>query len=182
MRISHIPTAAFILRRLKADVLQQLSKKVETVKLLPLKEGRQRNAYNKLVEDYKERKAQKLSASDISNIFSHLRKAANHPLLVRDYFGSVVDGVDRSMPVVLDLLNRVAAFGPKATKRMISDEIKSYSDWDFHLLACEFASRSEKLSRMVLPKEALWNSAKCEQLRELLPALIKEDHRICLFR
>ena len=173
---------AFILRRLKSDVLQQLSKKVESVKLIPLKAGRQQNVYKKLVDDYKLRKSQKLSASDIRNIFAHLRKAANHPLLVKDYFGNVVDGVDRSMPTVLDLLNRVSAFGPRATKRMISEEIKGYSDWDLHLLACEYGSRSETLKRMILPKEALWNSAKCDQLRELLPGLIKEDHRVCLFR
>lgn len=169
------------MRRLKTDVLKQLAAKIDTVLLLPLEEGRQSDVYQNRIKDYKLRKQQKLASSEIKHIFTELRKAANHPLLVKDYFGNVVDGIDRTIPVVLELLLSVHAFGPGATKRMILQEIAGYSDWDFHLLACEFGSSCGALNRMVLPKEALWNSSKCRELRKILPDLKANGRRACLF-
>ncbi|GBG27141.1 Helicase, putative [Hondaea fermentalgiana] len=181
----------FVLRRLKADVLGQLSPKIEDVQLLEMADV-QRKVYSEIIDAYRQKKSDARSGrrsratdSATTHFFSQLRKAANHPLLVRQYFGKSAedspDGVSRPLPRFVELCDRVKAFGPAASVRMIEKEIKSYSDWDFHLLALEFGSRNAELRGMALPQEALWTSSKALRLRELLPKLVEEKHRFLIF-
>mmetsp|Transcript_11447 Transcript_11447/g.21203 ORF Transcript_11447/g.21203 Transcript_11447/m.21203 type:complete len:817 (+) Transcript_11447:85-2535(+) len=173
----------FVLRRLKADVLGQLSPKVEDIKILDASSV-QRKVYDKIIDRYRQSK-EKLTNELYVAFFSELRKCANHPLLVRSWFGatgeSSPDGVDRSMEDVISALIKVAAFGPKATRTMISNEISSYSDWDLHLLAVEYGRLDKKLESMKLPDTILWNSCKAKQIGDMVPKLIKEDHRVLIF-
>jgi len=172
----------FVLRRLKADVLAQLSPKLEETEMLEMIESQDR-AYQRIVKSF--RKKNESDEDSSSHFFSQLRKAANHPLLVRTYFGKSAekspDGVDRSVFKVLHLLYRVNAFGAEATMEMIRRETKNYSDWDFHLLALEFGSRNSELREMQLPGDSLWKSCKTQRLKELTPRLIEEGHRILIF-
>mmetsp|Transcript_962 Transcript_962/g.2268 ORF Transcript_962/g.2268 Transcript_962/m.2268 type:complete len:970 (+) Transcript_962:111-3020(+) len=182
----------FVLRRLKADVLGQLSPKTDDIRLIEMPDV-QNKVYKDIIKSYRQKKEDAKNSkrgtreldSVTTHFFSQLRKAANHPLLVRQYFGKSADespdGVARSLDKVVDLLNRVKAFGPAATVRMIEKEIKNYSDWDFHLLALEYGSRNGELRGMILPQEALWTSAKARQLQTLLPQLKKDGHRFLIF-
>jgi len=169
----------FVLRRIKSDVLGSLTPKQEIVRLLEI-DGLQRTLYDEILNAMRVK-----GRSDRKNLFSDLRKAANHPLLVRHYFGqessSSLDGIDRSLPLVKSLLLKVQALGPHATASMVDNEVSGYSDWDFHLLASEYAHSSSRLGSMQLPAEALWNSAKCRELRKLLPELRECGHRVLIF-
>ena len=75
--------APFILRRLKSEVLGQLTPKTEKVEELPMVPNQQK-IYEKVIASYKARKeGGKLNKKDFEHIFTELRKVANHPLLSR---------------------------------------------------------------------------------------------------
>jgi hypothetical protein len=77
--------APLILRRLKSEVLGQLTPKTEKMEELPMLPA-QRQIYEKVIAEYKARKAAggaSLKKKDFEHIFTELRKIANHPLLSR---------------------------------------------------------------------------------------------------
>jgi hypothetical protein len=75
--------APFILRRLKSEVLGQLTPKTEKMEELPMLPA-QRGIYDKVIASYKARKeGGTLNKKDFEHIFTELRKVANHPLLSR---------------------------------------------------------------------------------------------------
>lgn len=59
-----------------------------------------------------------VSAKEIKNIFTELRKGANHPLMLLNYFkgGGKVEEV-------VDVLHRTGYFGAQATKEMVRREL-----------------------------------------------------------
>lgn len=59
----------------------------------------------------------------------------------------------------------------------MAKEVRGYSDFDLHQVCLNFKS----LQHMCLEEDSLFSSAKMERLKTLLPALVKEDHRILLF-
>jgi SWI/SNF-related matrix-associated actin-dependent regulator 1 of chromatin subfamily A len=78
----------FILRRLKSDVLSELVGKETTVKMVPLEE-KQRLLYDNILSEWKKKKVSSSKAkvsSSYTNVFTDLRKAANHPLLLNHTF------------------------------------------------------------------------------------------------
>lgn len=74
----------FVLRRLKSEVLGDLPAKTDEVKRCALTE-KQRNMYDKLVAEFSAETAEVMNENR-TGMMMQLRKLANHPLLVRNYY------------------------------------------------------------------------------------------------
>jgi SNF2 family DNA or RNA helicase len=105
-----------------------------------------------------------LSASESRHLFTALRKAANHPLLLR---------VRYQDPAVLDRIARVAIahdhYGPSVDFQRVRTELNSYSDYDIHQLCVQYG---DYLGELQLPAQALYDSPKMHLLQTLLPTLL----------
>lgn len=77
-----------------------------------------------------------VSQKKISHIFTHLRKVANHPLLVRHRF------TDAKVAEMTALAHKRGLFGATATEAMIQTELSSYSDFALHQCAPRAADPS----------------------------------------
>lgn len=106
----------------------------------------------------------KMKTSDINNLFTALRKAANHPLLLR---------VRYTDDDVIDLIARVTlangTFGDAADFGKVRAEIETLSDFDINRLCIEYPS---SLGHLQLPSESLYESAKSILLKKMLPELV----------
>jgi len=172
--------APFVLRRKKVDVLSQILP-AKTYKLAAVDlEPRARELYNDIIAQHvKAKKAKKASITE--HLFTTLRKAATHPLLLRTRHTS-----PEAIDYLADLMFKWDAFrGDACTKERIAQEIKDYSDFDIHLHALELSEGSvlkrQKLERFILTDQDLFESAKFMKLREMLPALIENGHRVLIF-
>jgi SWI/SNF-related matrix-associated actin-dependent regulator 1 of chromatin subfamily A len=122
------------------------------------------------------------SMSAQKHLFTELRKAANHPLLLRTRFLGENDVDDLSRR----LLN-YNYFGNDATctLQLVKNELEKLSDYDIHCAALtmieENPSRREFLERYTLMESDLFCSPKFVRLRALLPELVGKGHRILLF-
>ena len=114
------------------------------------------------------------SEKEAKNVFVELRKAANHPLLLREHFKDPAK-IDRMKMVCL----HKQWFGDQCTQEMVQKELESYCDLDLNQLCIDL--KSPKLRDLELPAETLFESCKMEKLRTLVPQLIKENHRILIF-
>jgi SWI/SNF-related matrix-associated actin-dependent regulator 1 of chromatin subfamily A len=107
---------------------------------------------------------QGLSASEAKHLFTALRKAANHPLLLR---------VKYQDNEALDYISQVALvmghFGNQCDFKRVRAEVDKFSDFDLHQLCLTYA---DSLGQYTLPGEVLYESPKCLILKELLPRLI----------
>ncbi|KAG1709114.1 hypothetical protein DVH05_022746 [Phytophthora capsici] len=109
------------------------------------------------------------------SIFTQLRKAANHPVLLRRHFVSedVLETMSRC-------LHRAEAFGNQCSMSRVRQELETYSDFELHDLCVQYGGIDE-LKQLQLPMETLLASAKFDYLRTLLPKLQKEGHRVLIF-
>jgi SWI/SNF-related matrix-associated actin-dependent regulator 1 of chromatin subfamily A len=103
----------FVLRRTKADVLSELMPK--TQRTVRLQMGRaHKECYDSIIARWQTEKAALLagglSKRSINNVFTELRKAANHPLLVRARFTTQLLTEE-----VGPFLHRVGHFGGSAS-------------------------------------------------------------------
>ncbi|TMW62686.1 hypothetical protein Poli38472_005304 [Pythium oligandrum] len=114
------------------------------------------------------------SASD-SAIFTQLRKAANHPVLLRNHYVS-----DEVLDTMSRCLHRADAFGNQCSIAMVRKELEGYSDFELHDLCVQYGG-NEELRKLQLPMETLLHSAKFDFLRTLLPKLRSEGHRVLIF-
>lgn len=74
----------FFLRRLKTEVLRDLpDKKSEIIRCTLIE--KQRNMYNKLIAQFSMEAKQSTNVNEVG-MMMQLRKLANHPLLVRNYY------------------------------------------------------------------------------------------------
>lgn len=202
--------APFILRREKKYVLHQLVAKTVHVEMLQVA-AKQRKEYTALLETVIKHKeavaARKLAAKERkrknnnkfarqvlnllgegynpnaiheelgsdSAIFTQLRKAANHPALLRTHYVS-----DEVLDTMSQHLHRAEAFGNQCSIAMVRKELESYGDFELHDLCVQYAG-NEELRQLQLPTEVLLGSAKFDYLRELLPKLQAEGHRVLIF-
>lgn len=74
----------FVLRRLKTEVLRDLPYKKDEIKRCELTE-KQQSMYKKLVAQFSA-EASEITDVNGTGMMMQLRKLANHPLLVRDYY------------------------------------------------------------------------------------------------
>ena len=115
----------------------------------------------------------RLSATEAKHLFTTLRKAANHPLLLRVRYKD-----EAKMKKIADIAYSVAHFGTFADYKRVRDELDKFSDYDLHQLCVEYP---DSLGHLQLPPEALYDSQKMQKLREMLPALAAEGHRMLVF-
>ena len=114
-----------------------------------------------------------LSPTEARSLFTALRKAANHPLLLRNRY------VD---PAQIELIANVTHirehFGNQCDLQRVREELAEFSDYDLHELCMEYF---DALSHLELPEEALYDSPKMVYLQEHLPLLVAQGHRVLVF-
>lgn len=172
--------APFVLRRRKQDVLSQVmppkTQKVEYVEL----DNVGRTVYDGIIARHVATKGtRKDSGSD--HLFTQLRKAAHHPLMLRTRITT-----NREKDTLSDLFYKYGAFrGDGCTKEKVAEHLEGYSDFELHLTALELINddehRRQDLEKYVLSENDLYCSAKFVKLRRILPELISNGHRILLF-
>ncbi|KAL3922843.1 MAG: hypothetical protein SGILL_001987, partial [Bacillariaceae sp.] len=172
--------APFVLRRKKDDVMAQLlppkERKTEFVTL----SDSARNIYDSIIEKHVNKNGSKLTAAIGDHLFTNLRKAAHHPLMLRSRHTS-----PEEIEHLTDCFYKYGAFqGEGCTKERVAEELKSFSDFLIHLTALELLDANphrEDVRRYVLGEDDLFSSAKFIRLRELLPTLIANGHRMLIF-
>lgn len=225
----------FVLRRLKSDVLNQLSEKRYVLQKIPMNEY-QATVYNNIILQYLQKKEtdkanflesldskdpekQKgkgrgrkkkddgdeskkngptssgiidlsespvksasapqnvikggITATEAKHLFTSLRKAANHPLLLRIHYTT------EKVKKIGKIAFQQEYFGKQCSLQQVMNELENnFSDYDLHELCLQFP---QYLSNEILDESTLYQSPKMNYLSTLLPQLIQEDHRILLF-
>ena len=173
--------APFVLRRKKEEVLSQLlppkERSTEFVTLSPAA----RKIYDSIIQQHLNKNGSKITAAIGDHLFTNLRKAAHHPLMLRSRHTS-----QEEIEHLTEMFYKYGAFqGEGCTKERVAEELKSFSDFHIHLTALELLDanprRRDDLQRYVLSTDDLFNSAKFLRLQELLPDLIDNGHRILIF-
>lgn len=108
-----------------------------------------------------------LSASEATNIFTDLRKASNHPLLLRTHFHS-----DEVLHRIAAVCCSVLHFGDACDHQRAYQELLQFSDFDLNFLCLEYPSF---LGHLQLPSSVLYDSPKMVRLKTLLPTLIVSE-------
>jgi SWI/SNF-related matrix-associated actin-dependent regulator 1 of chromatin subfamily A len=109
-------------------------------------------------------------ASEQNNIFTALRKVANHPLLLRVYYTDTVE-LDKIASVTL----ASGHFGDHCDYSKVRAEIDKMSDFEIHCLCLEHNS----LKSLTLDSEVLFDSPKMVALRAMLPQLVVSVCDVC---
>ena len=169
--------APFVLRRRKEQVLHQIMPpKERVVEFVPLNESSRQIYESIILQSHLERK--KLG----EHLFTQLRKAAQHPLLLRTRHTK-----PEEKEHMAECFRKYGAFREdgSTTLKMVQDALEEYNDFEIHLTAHELLSenklRAKELDRYILNKEDLFASPKFVRLREMLPTMIAEGHRILIF-
>jgi len=179
--------APFVLRRKKDDVLSMIMPpKIRKVDLVQMDEA-SRSIYDSIISNHvkarnKETTSKSSEVAAQKNLFTALRKAANHPLLLRTRHTD-----EKDADTLARLLFSYGYFGSDATctLQLVKNELANFSDYDIHCAALtmieENPKRSEFLEKYTLAVEDLFCSSKFVRLRTLLPQLINGGHRILIF-
>lgn len=114
----------------------------------------------------------KLGGTRISNIFTHLRKIALHPLLVRHRY------TDERVQEMAKIATSMQLFGGQCTYDRVLKEMISWSDHALHSFS---VSNPRHLSQFALPGDAMMGSAKIKLLSEMLPTMRAKGNKILLF-
>lgn len=104
-----------------------------------------------------------LTATEAKSLFTDLRKAANHPLLLRIYYN------DRK---IIEEIAKVSHahehFGAQCDVQRVIEEIQTYSDFDLHQICVQYPHYLQKYE---LTADVLYDSPKMVFLRDHLPKL-----------
>ena len=111
-----------------------------------------------------------ITASEARHLFTALRKAANHPLLLRVRYQD-----EKVMEKIAMTAYAEGRFGRQCDYRRVRDEIDKFSDFDIHQLCLEYP---ESLGQFQLDADVLYDSKKMQKLRELLPFLVVRESNI----
>ncbi|XP_068969268.1 SWI/SNF-related matrix-associated actin-dependent regulator of chromatin subfamily A containing DEAD/H box 1 homolog [Bombus flavifrons] len=158
----------FVLRRLKAEVLRDLPEKTERVIKCPMIE-KQRKMYTNLVAEFSAEADQSTEVNGIG-MMMQLRKLANHPLLVRDYYN------ESKLKVISSRLVKEHSYKQKNPDYVFED-LQWMSDYQINQLTRTYKS----LAGLGLPQELISEAGKLKILDELLPKLKEEGHRVLIF-
>ncbi|CAL8461937.1 g1468 [Coccomyxa elongata] len=185
----------FVLRRLKSEVASQLAAKDQRVELLDMTAA-QADMYADAVQllrreasaaglqaDAPGRKGaqspaaakklvRKLGKQKVANLFTHLRKIAQHPLLVRRLFS------DEAVAEMASLAHARGLFGEQCSAERVRDEMAGYSDFQLHRFALQHLRR---FGEYALDAARVMDSGKCAALARLLPQLKAEGHHPLIF-
>jgi hypothetical protein len=131
---------------------------IDSMLPITLAETKQCMDQNMAVESIK-----KLSNSEANHLFTALRKAANHPLLLRVHYRD---------PVVLRRIANVCFarghFGTTCTVERVLEELENMSDFDVHQICVEYG---DAIGKFELDESVLYDSPKMMKLKVLLPEL-----------
>lgn len=167
----------FVLRRLKETVATQLAPKTQAKEVIPMS-GAQAEAYKVAVDrirrEAQEGKTKGLAQSRLKAIFVHLRKVANHPLLVRNKY------TDEDLVEIADVCYKHRIFGPDARLERVKTHIEGLSDFGLHQLCGDFMLQGALREKMLSP-ECGMESAKVKRLCELLVELKAKGSRALIF-
>jgi SNF2 family DNA or RNA helicase len=115
-----------------------------------------------------------LNPNEARNIFTALRKAANHPLLLRIKY---VD--DAALTLIASTALSMGHFGKHCDKLpRIREEIEKMSDFDIHRICLMYPIY---LGHLVLDATSLYDSPKMAFLQQVLPQLRAEGRRMLIF-
>jgi len=172
--------APFILRRLKEEVATELIAKRHE-KLIVGMASKQADAYARAVDAAREERARQNTGTDaepsdakVKALFTHLRKIANHPLLVRSRYDE--DAVDQ----IVSACHRRGVFGNEASVDRVREHVSGLSDFDLHQL-CVDAQTMGSLRHLALPSSAVADSGKTARLLELCDELRAKGSRPLIF-
>ena len=171
--------APFVLRRKKDDVLSQvIPPKKRKVVFVELDETA-RQTYDSILAAHVNKSGQKLTGAIGDHLFTNLRKAAHHPLLLRNRHTA-----DHEVDHLVTQFQRYGAF-KGGTRKMVMEEVQKMCDFTIHVHASQLIDenrhRHDDLKRYILNEEDLFSSSKFTRLRTMLPQLIKEGHRVLIF-
>ena len=150
------------------------------VELVPMDEATQ-STYDSILANHVKSKAS-IDFVKQKHLFTELRKAANHPLLLRTRH---LDEADTDK--LAHLLMKYGYFGyeDSLTLKKVTEELEKFSDYDVHCAAVtlieENPERQPHLEQYTLLVDDLFCSPKFVRLRTLLPELVGKGHRILLF-
>jgi len=171
----------FVLRRLKETVATQLAPKTQVKEVITMTEGQA--ATYKVAVDRIRREASEgkstsngvgLTQSRVKAIFVHLRKVANHPLLVRHRY------TDQDLSEIVDVCHRRRIFGPDARLERVKEHVEGLSDFSLHQLCGDYMLGGALKDKMLEPDLGL-QSAKVQRLKELLLELKAKGSRPLIF-
>lgn len=173
--------APFVLRRLKEEVLSQwLPPKMRKIEWVPFDNVNKR-IYDRILTEHLQR-CSAGGTSESTHVFTCLRKAANHGLLLRTRFKSAED-----IEHLSNALYSMGFFGrdESCTIDLVKKELASFSDYAIHCavstLIEENSYRKHDLGRYLLNEDDLFCSPKFCRLKEMLPHLIEKGHRVLIF-
>ena len=115
-------------------------------------------------ESDSEKVVRELSNSEAAHLFTALRKAANHPLLLRVRYQD-----EEVMSKIAGIAYSRGRFGNQCDYQRVRDEIDNFSDFDLHQLCLEYP---ETLGHLQLDAEVLYDSQKMQKLKTMLPQLV----------
>jgi SWI/SNF-related matrix-associated actin-dependent regulator 1 of chromatin subfamily A len=163
--------APFILRRKKDDVMSQLiPPKTKKVEFVPFDQCGQQ-IYEGILTSHINSKSKGgvTNIEDLTfqkHLFTSLRKAANHPLLLRTRFTAAAEIAHLSKH-----LHLYGYFGyhETCTVQLVEKELENYSDYDIHCAALTLIEqkplRREELGRYILDDDTLFLSPKFQRLK-----------------
>ncbi|XP_014471797.1 PREDICTED: SWI/SNF-related matrix-associated actin-dependent regulator of chromatin subfamily A containing DEAD/H box 1 homolog isoform X2 [Dinoponera quadriceps] len=158
----------FVLRRLKAEVLRDLPyKKDEIIRCALIK--KQQSMYDKLIAQFSA-EANEITDVNGTGMMMQLRKLANHPLLVRDYYD------EEKLKIIASRLAKEPGYKQK-NPTYVFEELIWASDYQINQLTRIYKS----VAGFGLPQELIPQAGKLKQLDELLPRLKKGGHRALIF-
>jgi len=167
----------FVLRRLKETVATQLAPKTQTKEVIPMTSAQAevyKVAVDRIRSEAQEGKTKGLAQARLKAIFVHLRKVANHPLLVRNKY------TDEDLVEIANVCYKQRIFGPDARLERVKTHIEGLSDYGLHQLCGDFMLQGALREKMLSP-ECGRESAKVKRLLELLAELKAKGSRALIF-
>ncbi|XP_021366785.1 SWI/SNF-related matrix-associated actin-dependent regulator of chromatin subfamily A containing DEAD/H box 1-like [Mizuhopecten yessoensis] len=166
----------FLLRRLKSEVQKQLPKKLECVEfceMIPEQAEGYHNLVNKFQQELRESTGGPGESKGGAAMLMQLRKAANHPLLLRKHY---TDKLLREMSK--HIAREPSHRDRNANAQLIFEDMCVMHDFEIHKL-CKFYEKY--IGKYSLPVSAVDDSAKFRVLDDLLVKLKSQDDRVLIF-
>ncbi|ESO84241.1 hypothetical protein LOTGIDRAFT_61963, partial [Lottia gigantea] len=165
----------FVLRRLKQDVLSQMPAKEENVNYCEMIPAQQ-DIYDFLIQTFNaeiEKKKEYLSKGGGASMFMQLRKAANHPLLIR----SIYD--DKKLAAIAkDLCKEPSHRDRGALPKLIQEDLAVMHDFEINNVCKHYKSH---IGKYMLDPKVINESGKFKALTKMLAKMKENDDRVLLF-
>ncbi|XP_061176212.1 SWI/SNF-related matrix-associated actin-dependent regulator of chromatin subfamily A containing DEAD/H box 1B-like [Saccostrea echinata] len=164
----------FVLRRLKSEVQRQLPQKKDRVlycELIP----QQRALYQQLITKFKQviKDDQVKESRDGASMLMQLRKASNHPLLLRNHYTE-----DKLMKMAKQLTKEPSHRERGALAELIHEDMMVLNDYDIMKLCDQY---KKYIGSYKLDSQVIMESGKFRELEKLLETYESQGDRVLLF-